>query len=183
AARLQVSAWVAALDTPLAEGGGEPEVIYLKHGDAEELAPLLKELATGVAQAQAVAAAGGNTPGAAPAANVSTSAADRSTTILAEPSTNALIVTAPPKLMRELRSIIDQLDIPRAQVMLETSIAEVSTDKAANLGVNWALFSDEDGATVPAGGFISPIAGASIANLASLAIDPEGFLSNGGQVP
>lgn len=183
AARLQVSAWVAALDTPLAEGGGEPEVIYLKHGDAEELAPLLKELATGVAQAQAVAAAGGNTPGAAPAANVSTSAADRSTTILAEPSTNALIVTAPPKLMRELRSIIDQLDIPRAQVMLETIIAEVSTDKAANLGVNWALFSDEDGATVPAGGFISPIAGASIANLASLAIDPEGFLSNGGQVP
>ena len=51
AARVQVTAWVTALDTPLAEGGGEPEVIYLKHGDAEELAPLLKELATGVAQA------------------------------------------------------------------------------------------------------------------------------------
>src|SRR5690606_30730869 len=125
AARLQVTAWVAALDTPLSEGGGEPEVIYLKHGDAEELSPLLKELATGVAQAQAVAAAGGNTAagGAAPVANVSTTAADRSTTILAEPSTNALIVNAPPKLMHELRAIIDQLDIPRAQVMLEAILA------------------------------------------------------------
>lgn len=183
-ARLQVSAWVASLDTPLAEGGGEPVVIYLKHGDSETLAPLLKEFATGIAQAQAVAAAGGNAAtGAAPAANVSSSAADRSTTILAEPDTNALIVTAPPKMMRELSAIIDQLDIPRAQVLLETIIAEVSTDKAAHLGVNWALFSDEDGTTVPAGGFISPIAGASIANLASLVADPETFLSSGGAVP
>src|SRR5690606_20336209 len=138
AARMQVAAWVTALDTPLAEGGGEPEVIYLKHGDAEQLAPLLKEFATGVAQAQAVAAAGGATPGAAPAAaSVSTAAVDRSITILAEPSTNALIVTAPPKMMRELIAIIDKLDIPRAQVLLETIIAEVSTDKAANPGVNW----------------------------------------------
>ncbi len=184
AARLQVRAWVASLDTPLAEGGGEPVVIYLKHGDSETLAPLLKEFATGIATAQAVAAAGGNTAaGGAPAAAVNTSAADRSTTILAEPSTNALIVTASPKMMRELIGIIDQLDIPRAQVLLETIIAEVSTDKAANLGVNWALFSDENGTTVPGGGFISPIGGVSIANLASLVADPEGYLTSQGAIP
>lgn len=183
AARMQVAAWVAALDTPLAEGGGEPEVIYLKHGDAEQLAPLLKEFATGVAQAQAVAAAGGAAPGAAPAANVSTAAVDRSITILAEPSTNALIVTAPPKMMRELIAIIDKLDIPRAQVLIETIIAEVSTEKAAALGVNWAMFSDESGTTVPAGGFISPIAGFSIANMAQLATDPEAYLQSGGSIP
>jgi general secretion pathway protein D len=183
AARLQVAAWVSALDTPLAEGGGEPAVIYLRHGSAEELAPLLKEFATGVAQAQAVAAAGGGATGAAPSVSVSTAAVDRSITILAEPSTNALIVTAPPKMMRELSAIIEKLDIPRAQVLLETIIAEVSTDKAAALGVNWAVFSDESGTTVPAGGFISPIAGASIANLASLVADPEGYLASGGGVP
>ena len=62
-------------------------------------------------------------------------------------------------------------------------VAKVSTDKASHLGVNWALFSDEDGTTVPAGGFISPIAGASIANIASLVANPEAFLSGGGQVP
>lgn len=184
AARIQVASWVASLDTPLQEGGGEPEVIYLKHGDAEELAPLLKEFATGIAQAQAVAAAGGNTAtGAAPAVSVNTSAADRSTTILAEPSTNALIVTAPPKMMRELIAIIEQLDIARAQVMLETIIAEVSTDKAADLGVNWVAFSNEEGTTVPAAGFISPIGGASLANLAGLVADPEAYLEAGGGLP
>src|SRR5690606_28488605 len=93
------------------------------------------------------------------------------------------IVTAPPKMMRELSAIIDQLDIPRAQVLLETIIAEVSTDKASHLGVNWALFSDESGTTVPAGGFISPIAGSSIANIASLVADPTSFLAGGGAVP
>src|SRR5690606_13743359 len=153
--------------------------------DSETLAPLLKEFATGIAQAQAVAAAGGNTAtGAAPAAvNVSSTAADRSTTILAEPDTNALIVTAPPKMMRELIAIIDRLDIPRAQVLLEAIIAEVSTDKAADLGVNWVLFSNDEGGVTPAGGFISPIGGASIGNLAALVADPESYISGGGALP
>ncbi|HUG73178.1 MAG TPA: type II secretion system secretin GspD [Steroidobacteraceae bacterium] len=185
AARLQIAAWVANLDTPLAGDGGEPQVIYLKFGDAETMAPLLKEFATGIAQAQAVAAAGGTTAaggGAAPAASAS-SAADRSTTILAEPSTNALIVTAPPKMMRELQNIIASLDIPRAQVFIEAIIAEVSTDKASDLGVNWAIFSNEDGTITPAGGFIAPVAGASIVNLAGGIANPESLLTPNAVVP
>lgn len=184
AARLQIAAMVANLDTPLLEGGGEPQVIYLKFGEAETMAPLLKEFATGIAQAQAVAAAGGATAagGAAPAAAAS-SAVDRSTTILAEPSTNALIVTAPPKMMRELHNIIESLDIPRARVFLEAIIAEVSTDKASDLGVNWAIFSQEDGTSIPAGGFIAPVAGASIVNLAGAVASPENLLAPTTEVP
>jgi general secretion pathway protein D len=185
AQRLQLATWVAHLDTPLEQGGGEPEVVYLKYGDAETMAPLLKEFATGIAQAEAVAAAGGPVAGggAAPPAAASTSSADRSTTILAEPSTNALIVTAPPKMMRELKAIISRLDIPRAQVFLEAIIAEVSTDKASDLGVNWGLFQDDGGTIVPGGGFIAPAGGASIVDLATIAANPSSLLTGDVPVP
>ncbi len=186
AQRLQIAAWVSSLDTPLPQGGGEPEVIYLKYGDAETLAPLLKEMATGIAQTEAVAAAGGAPAGggaAAPAVSVSTGGADRSTTILAEPSTNALIVTAPPKMMRELKAIIPRLDIPRQQVFIEAIIAEVSTDKASDLGVNWGLFRDDDGQIIPGGGFIAPAGGASIVDLGAIAANPSSLVSGNVPVP
>jgi type II secretory pathway component GspD/PulD (secretin) len=63
--------------------------------------------------------------------------ADKSTTIWAEPETNALVITAPPKTMRSLMSVIDKLDIRRAQVLVEAIIVEVTADKSAELGVNW----------------------------------------------
>ena len=55
------------------------------------------------------------------------------TTIWAEPETNALVVTAPAKTMNSLMSIVDRLDIRRAQVIVEAIIVEVSADKAAEL--------------------------------------------------
>jgi general secretion pathway protein D len=57
-------------------------------------------------------------------------------------------------------------------VHLEAIIVDVSTNKSADLGVNWAVFSNEDGTNVPAGGFISPIAGTSIVNLAQAIANP-----------
>jgi general secretion pathway protein D len=161
--RLRIATWIAHLDTPLENGGGT-EVVYLKYADAEKLAAKLKEQATGIA-----AAAAGGTGGAAGAGGA---AADRSITIWPDKQTNAIVITAPPKMMRSLRTVIDKLDIPRAQVLVEAIIADVTTTKSADLGVNWALFSNEDGTKVPAGGFISPVAGASIVNLAAAAKDP-----------
>jgi general secretion pathway protein D len=149
--RLRIATWVAHLDTPIDNGGGT-EVIYLKYADAEKIAPKLKEQATGVAAAAAGGGAGAAT-------------ADRSVTIIADKQTNALIVTAPPKTMRQLRSIVDKLDIALAQVQVEAIIADVGESKAADIGVNWALFSNENGTNVPAGGFISPVADISLVDL------------------
>jgi general secretion pathway protein D len=148
AQRLRVATWVAHLDTPLENGTGT-EVVYLKYADAEGLAAKLKEQATGVA----TAAAGGATA-------TATVSADRSVTIWPDKQTNAVVITAPPKMMRALRTVIDKLDIPRAQVSVEAIIADVNTDKSADLGVNWAVFSNEDGTSTPAGGFISPVGSA-----------------------
>ncbi|MEO7774865.1 MAG: type II secretion system secretin GspD [Steroidobacteraceae bacterium] len=161
AQRLRITTLIAHLDTPVADGG-DTQVRYLRYADAEKIAPKLKEQVTGVAQA----AAGG---AASPAA-----AADRSTTIWADTETNSLIVTAPPKTMRSLMTIIDRLDIRRAQVLVEAIIVDVSTNKSADLGVNWAVFSNEAGTNVPVGGFIQPIAGSSIVNLAQTIANPTG---------
>jgi len=58
-------------------------------------------------------------------------------TVQADPSTNTLIISAPPPLYRSLREIIDQLDQRRAQVLVESLIVEVNSDKAAEFGIQW----------------------------------------------
>ena len=77
--------------------------------------------------------------------------ADRSTTIWAEPETNALVITAPAKVMRSLMAVVDKLDIRRAQVLVEAIIVDVQVNKNAELGVNWAVWSEDDGTRIPAG--------------------------------
>ena len=61
--------------------------------------------------------------------------------IQADPTTNTLIITANERVYRNLRGVIDQLDARRAQVYVESLIVEVSADKAAELGIQWAALS------------------------------------------
>jgi general secretion pathway protein D len=57
--------------------------------------------------------------------------------VQADPVNNALIITAPDAVYRNLRSVIDQLDRRRAQVYIEALIAEISTERAAEFGFQW----------------------------------------------
>ncbi|MEX1167516.1 MAG: secretin N-terminal domain-containing protein, partial [Hydrogenophaga sp.] len=57
--------------------------------------------------------------------------------IQADPATNSLIITAPEPQYRQLRAVIDQLDSRRAQVYVESLIAEVNADKASEFGIQW----------------------------------------------
>jgi general secretion pathway protein D len=61
--------------------------------------------------------------------------------IQADPATNSLIIAAPDALYNSLRAVIDQLDARRAQVHLEALIAEVSSDKAAQFGIQFQSLS------------------------------------------
>jgi len=160
--RLRIKALIAHLDTPM-ENGGDTQVRYLHFADAEKIATKLKEQVTGIAQATA-----GGTAQAGPAAQ-----AEKGTTIWADPETNALVITAPPKTMRSLNTIIDKLDIRRAQVLVEAIVVEVNADKTAELGVNWAAFSKDSDPRVPAGGFITPVGGTSLVDLAAVAQNPS----------
>jgi general secretion pathway protein D len=150
ASRLRLKTLVAHLDTPL-EAGGDTQVRYLRYADAEKIAAKLKDQATATA-----AVTGGAPPQAgAPSGGGASAALDKNVTIWADPETNALVITAPPKIMRSLMQIIDKIDVRREQVEVEAIIVEVSTTKAAELGVNWLV--DGSGDSFAVGGFIQPL--------------------------
>ena len=164
AQRLRLRALVAHLDTPLG-AGGDTRVRYLHYANAEKLAPKLKEQITGIAQATAGPGGGAGPQGGSPQAQ-----AEKNAMVWADPTNNALIVTAPPKIMRAVMDIVDKLDIRRPQVLVEAIIADINFDKDAELGVNWAAFSN--GTNVPAGAFVSPVGGTSIVDLAGAIQNP-----------
>ncbi len=157
--RLRVKALIVDMDTPLSSGG-DTQVRYLRYADAEKIAEKLKGQATATAKAQ-----GGPPTGPTPAGGGGSNV-DASVTIWADIATNALIITAPPKIMRSLMQVIDKLDIRRAQVQVEALIVEVDVNKSSNLGVQWLLFG-QGGGTVPAGVVNLPGAGTSIVDLAA----------------
>jgi len=120
--RLRARTLITYLDTPLEEFG-DTQVRYLRYTDAADLATKL--------QAQ-FSQPGARDTGAPPGSPVDIN-------IWADDATNALVITAPPKTMRSLMAVIDKLDIRRLQVLVEAVIVEVSSDRAADLGVTWAV--------------------------------------------
>lgn len=146
--RLRLRALIAHLDTPL-EDGGDTQVRYLRYADAEELSTKLQ-----THFAQQISA-----EGAAPSANSS-----NQISVWADAQNNAIVVNAPPKMMRSLMGIVDKLDIRRAQVLVEAIIVEVIADKTSELGVTWAV--DGSGTNNPIGLTNFPSGGPGIAQLA-----------------
>jgi len=128
--RLRLKALVTNLDTPL-NGGDSTQVIYLSYANAEQLVPILEASLGSLLGQEGVVREGATT----------------TSFIRAHKDTNALIITAPPSAIRELRNVIRQLDIRRAQVLIETIIAEVNDQTARELGIQWQAtssdFSDE----------------------------------------
>jgi general secretion pathway protein D len=160
--RLKIKALIVNLDTPM-QSGGDTQVRYLRYADAEKIADKLKGQATASAKAQ------GGPQGGAPTAAGGGANVDASVTIWADVATNALIMTAPPKIMKSLMAVIDKLDIRRAQVQVEALIVEVDVNKSSNLGVQWVLYG-QGNSTVPAAVTNFPGSGTGIVNLAAAAL-------------
>jgi general secretion pathway protein D len=128
---------VLKLDQPGAAGtngaAGNIYVVYLKNADAVKLAATLRAAMSGQTAAAAPAAAVAGAPAAAAMAGLSATGGQ----IQADATTNSLIITAPEPQYRQLRAVIDRLDGRRAQVLVESLIVEVNTDKAAEFGIQW----------------------------------------------
>lgn len=58
--------------------------------------------------------------------------------VKADEQTNALIISAAPDVMRDLEGIIEQLDVRRAQVLVEAVIVEMQDAEGLNFGIQWA---------------------------------------------
>lgn len=138
-----VRSLVARLDQPTSQNmSGNIHVVYLKNADAVSLAATLRAALAGESGSggggSSGAAARPATAGSPATAPVAASAAPSTGgQIQADPATNALIITAPEPQYRQLRAVIDQLDTRRAQVYVESLIAEVNADKAAEFGIQW----------------------------------------------
>ena len=181
--RLRLRALISHLDTPL-EQGGNTQVIYLRYADAEDLSTRLRD------QALAVGAAGTGAEGAQAGQPGGGRNRAGDAVIWADPGTNALIITAPTEVMRSLKMVIDKLDIRRAQVLVEAIIAEVSYNRAAELGVTWAVDGSNDnnivGLTRLGSSGITDLAGAAAGDSSAigqvLGALPQGLLLGGGRL-
>ncbi len=141
--RARLKRLIRQLDVEMASKGNN-RVVYLKNAKAEDLVEVLKGVSDNL---QAEKQAG----------QKSSSANRGEVVIAAHAATNALVLTAPPDIMNALQDVIAQLDIRRAQVLIEALIVEMSEGDGINLGVQWGNL--ETGAVVQYGNTGASIGG------------------------
>ena len=124
-ARERVARLVKRLDSEL-ENNGNTRVYNLKYSKAEDLVKVLQ----GVSDSISTEAKGTKTKS-------RSASKKRDVSIEAHESTNALIITAQPDMLRSLEAVIRQLDMRRAQVLVEAIIVEIFEIDGISLGVQW----------------------------------------------
>ena len=165
--RLKIRALIAHLDTSL-EDGDSTRVRYLRYADAEALAgKLLQHFSQQNRSTSNSGQAGDN----------------QNINVWADKQTNAIIVNAPPKMMRSLMGIVDQLDIRRLQVLVEAIIVEIVADRTSELGVTWATDGSKNDNLIGVTNFPSMGSGviqlAGINNASNTNINPSALIGEG----
>ncbi|MFK7829220.1 MAG: type II secretion system secretin GspD [Congregibacter sp.] len=128
--RARIRNLIAYVDTPL-EQTGNVKVIYLEYAQATEIAEVLTRVMQNISRLDT---SEGNAK----------RATGNSSTIEADEGTNSLIITADADEMAALESVIERLDIRRAQVLVEAIIVELEVIDGQELGLQW-LFANDSG--------------------------------------
>jgi len=123
--RKKIRRIVSQLDSEV-QTSSNTKVIYLKYAKAKEIADVLKGISDTIIKEEGQKKTGGTTL----SSNINID--------IHEP-TNTVVMSGSPHIIKTLETIITQLDIRRAQVLVEAIIAEVSEDKAKELGVQWLI--------------------------------------------
>ena len=139
-ARQRLAGLIQQLDSEL-ETTGNTRVVYLKYANAKEVAEVLEGVSSSIEAEQ----------------NGSTSSKSKNKSHLsieAHDDTNSLVITAQPDVMRTLEQVINQLDIRRAQVLVEAIIVEIAEGDGINFGIQWLT---ESGGTQYNNGTLVPL--------------------------
>ena len=131
-----------------AEGGSSTGSSSNASGNASALSSLLPTAAaTGSTPQNPLAAATAALTGASSmqsagtlpqmSTNTNTAFTAGGATVYPDTAINALVISAPTPVYNNLRTVIEQLDVRRAQVFIEALIAEVQADRAAEFGIQW----------------------------------------------
>lgn len=129
--RTRVRKLIATVDTPL-EQTGNVKVVYLEYAQATEIAEVLTRVMQNISKLDSGDGKNNRAP-------------DSDATIEADEGTNSLIITADADEMAALESVIQRLDIRRAQVLVEAIIVELEMIDGQDMGLQW-LFVDDSGA-------------------------------------
>lgn len=124
-ARQRVATLIQKLDSEL-ESTGNTRVIYLKYANAKEVSEVLQGVSSSI-ESEKSGISGSK----------SKSKSKSNLSIEAHEDTNALVITAQPDIMRTLEQVINQLDIRRAQVLVEAIIVEIAEGDGINFGIQW----------------------------------------------
>jgi general secretion pathway protein D len=166
----QARSLIEKLDRPSSDSpSGNIHVVYLKNADATKLANTLRAAMQSNQLGNAIPGALQNPaappPQVNPQAGMNPALATTGGQIQADTATNSLIITANDPQFRQMRAIIDQLDARRAQVMVESLIAEVDASKTSQFGIQWQNFLGSKGGNV---GVIGTNFGAGGSNIITL---------------
>ena len=128
--KLRYRTIIQYLDVPARKPEWFIEVVYLRYASAADLVPVLQAIGDASPRVTNLSPQRSETPG-------PRSAGRARLHVQADGPTNALIIQGPPELMARVLKVIEQLDIRRAQVLVEAIVVEVSSAQADELGVQW----------------------------------------------
>ncbi len=129
---------VRKLDVPLV-GGGRIHVYYLSHADSEELASTLSSMLSGQERSSPTPGRTGAAGGQVQNLRSQVTALAEGITLSPDPATNSLVIQASKEAYEALVAVIEKLDIPRPQVLVEALIIEVDITDGLDLGVSWTI--------------------------------------------
>jgi general secretion pathway protein D len=153
----RIQEMVQSLDKPTA-AGGNLHVVFLKNAEAVRVAQTLRAVLSGESSPALNVAAtaplstapstvgqqpvsGGPGPSPSPLSGLG-AVGGGSGIVQADPSSNAVIISAPDAVFANLKAVIDKLDVRRLQVHVEALIVEMTADKAAEFGIQWLAAHD-----------------------------------------
>lgn len=176
--RARIESLIHKLDQPAKESS-TTRVFKLKHAGAKDLAKVLKGVLGEVAKEQQKK---GSTP------TAGSNSSGQGFAILSDDALNAIVVRADPAMMRQVVHLVGQLDVRRAQVLIEAAIVEISDNMSKDLGVQFAA-GDQSGKAVPALGTNFNNLGNSLTSIISAIAQnqvigpaPGGLTLGGGQI-
>ncbi len=153
----EITGLISKIDQPSPEGKSLLNVYYLEHAKAEDIVRILTETQKAMASYAESRTTTAPTPtrGARETTGIDRSqrtegggtvvggkfkATGKEISIMADKSTNSLIIYAEPDDYNTIKEMIKKLDIPRKQVYIQALLMEVSPTEDFNFGTEWSAY-------------------------------------------
>jgi len=147
----EITPWVSRFDVPIKDTAASLWIYRPKNTSAEALAKTLNSVLTIQTGGEGMRATGsaaasdtGSSGQAQPPAVRGADSVDEAVRAAVDKDTNTLLVSAPAWRWTQIQKILEEIDRPQAQVLIEASIMEVSLSNDFRFGIDWSILGDGD---------------------------------------